>query len=243
MVGELPLQRALIVGVGEASRLAAVALRDAGVRSLMIANRTPENARELADELGAGVASLEELPRTLAEADIIVSATGAADFVVSQAQVEEALALRGGEHMLIIDMAVPRDIDPTVASMERVAVYTLDDLEAIAEANKRERQAEATKVERIVEEEVERFNQWWETRGVTPTIAAIRHRAEELRAAEVLKSFAGVDGLLPDHAAKVDAMTKALVKKLLHDPTKALRDRKDESFTQSARELFALDEE
>jgi glutamyl-tRNA reductase len=243
VVGELPLQRALIVGVGEASRLAAVALRDAGVRSLMIANRTPENARELAEELGAGVASLEEFPHTLAAADIIVSATGAADFVVTRAQVEEAIALRGGEHLLMIDMAAPRDIDPSVAAMDRVAVYTLDDLEAIAEANKRERQAEATKVERIIDEEVERFSQWWGARGVTPTIAAIRHHAEELRSAEVFKSFAGVDGLPPDHAAKVDAMTKALVKKLLHDPTKALHDRKDESFTQSARELFGLDEE
>jgi glutamyl-tRNA reductase len=242
VLGDLSRSHALIVGVGEASRLAAQALRDAGVATITIANRTPENARDLAAEIGADVASLEELPRLLSEADVVVSSTGAADFVIGREQVAEALALRGGASMLMIDMAVPRDVDPRVRTMEGVHVYSMDDLEAIAEANRREREAEAHKVEVIVDEEVERFGQWWESRGVVPTIASMRHRAEEIRVAEVAKSFSGVSGLSPDHAEKVEAMTKALVKKLLHDPTKALRERKDESFTQTARELFKLDD-
>jgi glutamyl-tRNA reductase len=242
VLGDLSRSHALIVGVGEASRLAAQALRDAGVATITIANRTPENARDLAAEIGADVASLEELPRLLSEADVVVSSTGAADFVIGREQVAEALALRGGASMLMIDMAVPRDVDPRVRTMEGVHVYSMDDLEAIAEANRREREAEAHKVEVIVDEEVDRFGQWWESRGVVPTIASMRHRAEEIRVAEVAKSFSGVSGLSPDHAEKVEAMTKALVKKLLHDPTKALRERKDESFTQTARELFKLDD-
>ena len=126
--------------------------------------------------------------------------------------------------------------------MDGVHLFTLEDLESIAEANRRERESEASKVERIVHQEVSKFRQWWDARGVTPTIASIRHQAEEMREAEIAKTFAGVDGLSPEHAEKVEAMTKALVKKLLHDPTKALRERKDESFTQAARELFRLDD-
>ena len=241
-LGELHGRHALILGVGEASKLAARALRDSDIGTLTIANRTPENAHDLGGLVGADVASFDELPQLIAGADVVVSSTGAPDFVVARQTIEEAMMLRRGERLLVIDLALPRDIDPTAAEIDGVSVRTMDDLEAIAEANRREREAESHKVEDIVGQEVVRFGQWWDSRGVTPTIASIRHRAEQLRATEVAKSFNGVGGLSPDHADKVEAMTKALVKKLLHDPTKALRSRKDESFTQSARELFALDE-
>ena len=242
VLGDLARAHALIIGVGEASRLAAQALRDAGAASVTIANRTPEHAHELAADVGADVASLDELPRLLAAADVVVSSTGASDFVIGRGLVEEAMALRGGSPLLMIDMAIPRDVDSLVTTIDGVMVYTMEDLETIAEANRREREAEAHKVERIVDEEVRQFVRWWDAHGTTPTIASIRHRAEEIRAAEVARALSSVGGLSEEHADQVEAMTKALVKKLLHGPTKALRHHNDESFTQSARELFGLDQ-
>ena len=242
VLGDLSRSHGLIVGVGEASQLAAKAVADAGVRSIVIANRTPEHAREIAESVNADIASLDELPRLLAEADIVISSTGAPDFVITREQVAEAVARRNGRPLLIIDIAVPRDVAPEAAQIGGVRLFTMEDIEAIAEANRRERESEAVKVEHIVGQEVGKFRHWWDSRGATPTIAEIRRQAEGMRAAEVAKTFAGESGLSSEHAEKVDAMTKALIKKLLHDPTKALRDRKDESFTQAARELFGLDD-
>jgi glutamyl-tRNA reductase len=241
-MGDLTQRHALIIGVGEASKLAAQALRDAGIASIRIANRTLANAFELSKALSADVATLDRLPEMISEADVVVTSTGAPDFVIDLKMMYEAMSARQDRPLLMIDLAVPRDVDPAVADLDGVTLRTMDDLEAIAEANRRERETEAFKVELIVDEEMDRFNAWWATRGMTPTIAGIRHRAEDIRAAEVAKTIAHVEGLTLEHAERLEAMTKSLVKKLLHDPTKALRDRNDESFTQAARELFALDE-
>ena len=241
-LGDLGSKRGLVVGVGEASRLAAQALRDAGLGELTVANRTRAHAEELAESLGGEAASLDELPRLLAAADVVVTSTGAPDFVITREQIESAMAGRAHRPLLVVDIALPRDVEPTAANVPGVQLHTLDDLEAIAEANRREREAEASKVEAIVAQEVERFRSWWDARGVTPTIASIRHQAEAVRAAEVSRTMPKLNGLSPAQAERIDAMTKALVKKLLHGPTKSLRERRDESFTQSARELFGLDD-
>ena len=240
-LGDLRTKHVLVVGVGEASRLAAQALRDAGLASLTVANRTRAHAQELAESLGGEAAGLDDLPRLLAAADVVVTSTGAPDFVITRAQIEDAMAERRDRPLLVVDIALPRDVDPSAAAVPGVRLYTLDDLEAIAEANRREREAESAKVESIVAEEVARFASLWDARGVTPTIASIRHWAEDIRAAEVRRTLPKLNGLSPEQAERVEAMTKALVKKLLHGPTKSLRERKDESFTQSARELFGLD--
>jgi glutamyl-tRNA reductase len=240
-MGDLATCHALIVGVGEASKLAAQALRDAGVASMTIANRTLANAFDLSKLMGADVATLEDLPRLMGEADIVVTSTGAPDFVIGPSTVHEAMSYRRGRDMLIVDLAVPRDVDPAAGDIEGVTLRTMDDLEAVAEANRRERETEAVKVEAIVDEEVERFSEWWKSRGIIPTIASIRHDAEAVRAAELAKTIAKMTSLQAGDAERLEAMTKSLVKKLLHDPTRALHDRNDESFTQVARELFALD--
>ena len=241
-VGDLSQRHALIVGVGEASKLAAQALRDAGIASIRIANRTLANAFDLSEAVGASVATLDRLPELMGEADLVITSTGASGFLIGPSMVYETMSIRQGQPLLMIDLAVPRDIDPTVGDIEGITLQTMDDLEAIAEANRRERESEAHKVESIIDEEVERFSTWWASRSMTPTITGIRHRAEAIRATEVAKTIAHVEGLTVEHAERLEAMTKSLVKKLLHDPTKALRDRNDESFTQAARELFALDD-
>ncbi len=241
-IGTLEGKRVLIIGVGEASRLAGLALRDAGAASIVIANRTPANAAELAHELDAEVASLDNLASLLAQADLTVTATAAPDFILSASLIEEAATGRDGDPLVVMDMAVPRDVDPAASTAPGVYVYTLDDVESLAEANRQQREAEARHVEAIVAEETAKFRQWWKARGVTPTIAAIRHEAEQIRAAEVARAVGRMDGLSEEDARRIEQMTKALVNKLLHQPTAHLRDRNDESVTQSARRLFGLDE-
>jgi glutamyl-tRNA reductase len=231
--------RALIIGVGEASRLAGLALRDRGVNSLTVANRTPENATALADELDAAVTDLGDLKALIVETDVVITATAAPDFILSAELIQDAMLIRDGRPLMIIDIAVPRDVEPAASELPGVHIFVLDDLEAIAEANRLEREAEVAKVELIVAEELERFRSWWGVRAVTPTIAAIRHRAEEVRASEVAKAIEQMAS--PEDAARLEKMTKALVKKLLHQPTASLRSRNDEAFTRSARDLFGLD--
>ena len=240
-VGPLAEARALILGAGEASRLAAVALRDAGVVRFAVANRTPENAVPLAADLDATLSGLDDLPALLADADVVVTATAAPDIILTAEDVAEAMRRRNGRPLALMDVAAPRDVDPSAGSLPGVSLFTLDDLDAIAEANRAEREAEAGRVEAIVAEETARFRSWWAGRAVTPTIAQMRRRAEELRAAEVARTVARL-GLAEEDAERVEAMTRSLVKKMLHAPTRELRERNDESFTLAARRLFGLDE-
>ena len=241
-VGALEQKHAVVIGVGEASRLAGIALRDAGVGSITIANRTPAHAVPLSLELGATLAPLENLASLLASADVVVTATAAPDFILDRELIKDASSRRGGKPLAIMDLAIPRDVDPSAGDAQGVRIYTLDDLESIAEANRRERESEVEHVEAIIEEEVQSFHSWWKGRAVTPTIAAMRHHAEHLRAEEVSKAVERMDSLSKADAERIEKMTKALVKKLLHRPTEHLRARNDESVTQSARQLFGLDE-
>ncbi len=239
--GPLDQQRALVLGVGEASRLAGVALRDAGATDITVANRTPANAVPLALELGAELQGLDDLTSLLANADVVVTATAAPDYILSRALIQNALERRSGGPLVILDIAVPRDVDPAAAFLPGVLIYTLDDLAAVAEANRREREAEARRVEEIVAEEVERFRAWWDARTVVPTIAAIRRQAEQTRSGEVARAIEQMD-LAPEEIRRIESMTRSLVKKLLHHPTLELRARNDESLTLSARRLFGIDE-
>ena len=241
-LGDLRGRHAVVVGVGDAGQLAARALKDAGLTSLTITNRTLAHAEEMAEQLDAEVAPLDELPKLLTQADVVISSTGAPDFMLSEALVREAMADRPSRPLFLIDIAVPRDVDPLVAALPDVHLYTMYDLEMVAEANRQEREAAALHVEAIVVEEVDRFQSWWSSLAVTPTISAIRHQAEARRADEVRRALAKLTGLSTEERERIEAMSKALVKKLLHNPTRALRSRKDQPFTQAARELFGLDE-
>ena len=241
-LGDLQHKQALVIGVGDAGRLAARALRDAGISSLVIANRTLAHAQDLAEQLEAQVAPLEELPSLIQEADIVVSSTGAPDFMVTQEMVTEARAQRLERPLFLIDVAVPRDVDPAVAGLPGVELYTMYDLELVAETNRREREAEATKAEVIVQEEVARFQAWWDSLEARPTIAAMRRSAESVRAAEVERVVAGLPELSAEGRRRIEAMSKALVKKILHNPTRSLNERTEEAFVQVARELFGLDQ-
>ena len=197
----------------------------------------------MAQDLGAAAAPLSELPSLLRKADIVVSSTGAPGIVLTADALAEAMASRTGRALVAVDLAMPRDVDPSAAGIDGIRLYTTRDLESVAEANHRERAAEAEQAEAIVEEEVARFAAWWKERDVRPVVAALHSRADAIRDAEVRKTLARLNGAGEESREAIEAMSKALVKRLLHDPTRTLLTRNDNSLTGAARELFGLDEE
>jgi len=243
LTSDLESRTAVIVGVGEASALAGQALRDAGVSSLVVANRTPSHGEELATDLGAVVAPLDDLSALIGDADVVVTSTGASDFVLSADVVQRSMSGRAGRPLVVMDLAMPRDVEPAAADIPGVHLYSMYDLELIAEANHKEREVEAVKAETIVADEVAKFRTWWKAQEVTPTIAGIRDHAESIRLAEVARTLKRLNGAGPEAADAVDALSKALVKKLLHGPTRTLHDRNDQALTEAARALFGLAEE
>jgi glutamyl-tRNA reductase len=243
LLGDLRSRKALVVGVGGASKLAAQALKDAGVEWLVITNRTPQHAEELAQDLGATVAPLDMLPELLTQADIVITSTAAPEYLIGQLLLGKVMPQRQGRPLFLMDLAMPRDVDPAVEGMPGVHVYDLDHLEMVAEANRREREVEALKVEAIVDEETAKFQAWWEAQQVTPTISAIHHHAERVRSTELKRTLRSLAHLPAKDLQRIEALSKALVKKLLDAPTRSLRDRGDEEHTQAARKLFGIDEE
>lgn len=224
---ELAGLTALLVGAGEMAELAAEHLLSGGVKTVLVANRTLARAVELSTRLGGGGAySLDDLPQALALADIVVSSTGASAAVITPEMARRILRQRRGRPLFFIDIAVPRDVDPAVGELDGAYVYDIDDLTQVVEANRQNRAGEALAAEAIVAEEVVKFSAWLSSLSLVPTIAELSAKAEELRAAELARTLRDL-GLDPDDAptaAAIDRLTKALVKKLLHDPIMFLRE-------------------
>jgi glutamyl-tRNA reductase len=209
-------KRVLLVGAGRTSELTARNLRSRGAAVTAVANRTLEHAERLADELGARALLLEDVEQVLSTADIVVSSTSAPGFVLMAEQLAPALRARRGRPVLFVDLAVPRDIDPALASVDGCFVYDVDDLEAVVAASLEGRRAEAVNAERIVAAEAERFHAWQASLAVVPAIASLRAFAEEIRSSELAR----VEGKLPEsERAVVDTVTAQIVNKLLHLPT------------------------
>jgi glutamyl-tRNA reductase len=232
----------LVLGAGEAARLATEALVEHGVGEVLVVNRTAERAQALAGELGGRALPLARLVEGLAQADIVIAAADAPEPLVSRPAVAAAMQERRGRPLLMIDIGMPRDCDPAVEDLFGVRYFDLDDLQAIAAEHYAARAAELDRVVAIVEEETARFLDWWEQLQITPTIAALTDRAERLRAAEVAKSLRRLD-LSEEQRGQLDLLTKAIVRQLLHDPISTLRERGDRAdYIDAARLLFRLDE-
>ena len=239
---ELEHATVLVIGAGEAGRLAASALVDHGVREVLVVNRTASRAEALAAELGGRALPLDDLARALAQADIAIAAADTPEPLVSRDAVEHAMADRAGRSLLLIDIGMPRDCDPAVGEVGGVTYYDLDDLQAIAAEHRAARANELERVQAIVDEEAARFVQWWDRLQVIPTITALTDRAEQIRTTEVAKSLRRLQ-LSEEQQSQLDLLTKAIVKQLLHDPIAALRDRGDsEDYVDAARRLFRLDD-
>ncbi|MDI6857255.1 MAG: glutamyl-tRNA reductase [Dehalococcoidia bacterium] len=243
-LGDLASLSVLVISAGEAGKLAASALRENGASRIFVTSRTLERARRLAADLGGQALPFSRLPSALAESDIVISSTGAPSFLIQPETVKEAMVRRDGRSLLFIDIAVPRDVHPSVREIEGVHLYDIDDLQAAAEANLRSRLKEVAKVEAMVEEEANRFGDWARSLRALPTVAAIRKQAEAVRQAELARTFARLPGLSDEERARIEALSAAIVKKLLHRPIARLKAKEyGHLYVQAARELFGIDDE
>jgi glutamyl-tRNA reductase len=240
--GDLDGCRVLLVGAGGVSELAARNLASRGATIGWVASRTLERARELAERHGAEALALDGLAARIAEADIVVASTSAPDFVIKAADVPA----RRGRPLFLIDLAVPRDIDPAAAELDGVYVYDIDDLEAVVSESLSGRRREAERAEAIVAQEAARFRDWQASLEVVPAIASLREWAERVRSGEVAKAEARLGRLSESERETVESLTTQIVNKLLHLPIVRLKQAaatEGPAYVETARHLFGLGEE
>jgi len=243
-LGTLDGLRVLVVGAGEMAEGTAVALRGAGVGEIAVTNRTTDRAVSLAARVAGRVHPFADLALAIAEADLVVSCTGAGSVVIDTDTVEHGLAHRGGRPLLVVDIAVPRDVDDAVGHLAGVTLLNLDDLRNWAERGLQLRAGEADRVRAIVGEEVERHMLDSVARQAAPLVAALRAKAESIRTAELDRFQGRLSDLSPAQREVVEALTMGIVNKLLHEPSVRLRDDagspRGERYASAVRELFDL---
>jgi glutamyl-tRNA reductase len=241
---DLHRKKVLLIGAGETGALAARHLISKGVGDITITNRTHARAVELANELHAKVAVFDDFPRVMADVDIVITATAAPDTVVKHDMVREAIRHRRNRTLLIIDIALPRDVDPSVDELPNVFLKDIDALQGIVDQNLEKRRMEIPRAETIVTEEVVNFFIWFNALEATPTIQQLREKFEQVRVAELDKFRAKIGSA---DLEIVDMLTKRIVNKLLHPTMVSLKEPVDDSAVLAARlqvlrEVFDLDE-
>jgi glutamyl-tRNA reductase len=245
--GELEGRSILLVGAGKISDQAARNLLSRKARIAFVANRTLDRAEELARRFGAEALPLERIEEELAGADVLVSSTSSAGFVLDAAAVERALRARRGRQLLLIDLAVPRDLDPAIRDLDGCYLYDIDDLEAIVAETLSGRRREAERAESIVAAEAEKFHEWHASLDVVPAIASLRARAEEIREAELRKADAVLARLDEGQRRAVESITAQIVNKLLHLPTVRMKQAAAAAdgvvYAEAVRHLFGLGED
>lgn len=214
--------KALVIGAGQMAQRAAWYLRKHDVSRILIANRNAERARDLAQRVDGAAVSWHAIPATIADVDIVISATAAPDAIVQATMVATAMEQRPDRPLVLVDLAVPRDIEPGVAVLPHVRLATVDDLAGTLDERSAQQQAEIPRAEAIVAVERAAFSAWLAARAVTPLIGAIRTEAERIRQTELRRFFGDADPS-PADAERLDALTKAIVNKLLHHPTVRLK--------------------
>ncbi|HJZ47944.1 MAG TPA: glutamyl-tRNA reductase [Roseiflexaceae bacterium] len=240
-LGDLRRQRLLVVGAGKIAELALKHLRGEPPRSVTVVSRTLARAQALADAYGVRALPFEQLEQALRDADVVVSCTASAGVVIDAELVQRA---REGvlAPLLLLDQAVPRDVDERVKSLANVRVFDIDDIRAICEANRAARSAEVAKAEALVADEVAKFMEWWAAQEVVPTIRALRERAEAIRQAEIERTFSRLPDLSPREQDAINALSAAIINKLLHQPITSMKDpASGGEFARVVQQLFQLD--
>ncbi len=246
-LGDLTGKRVIVIGAGETGELTARALTEQGVRSVFVANRHYDRAIGLAQRFGGQAVRFDALPAALEEADIVLSSTSSPHNIIGRDELAAVMERRGGRPLLLIDIAVPRDIDPAVAELKGVHLRDVDDLQRVVERNVSGREAESHHADALIERELERFQRWLATLDVVPTITALHERGEEI-ARQVLAENAGRwEGLTEPDRERLELMATTIVKRLLHQPVVRLKAADEEqrtyAYVQALRELFGLEEE
>ncbi len=247
--GELSLHRAMLIGAGEMAELAALHLLNNGLKEILVANRTLERARELAHRFKGQPLCLEDLFKYLPQADIVISSTGSSSAIIRARDLSEVLKKRKHRPMFFIDIAVPRDIDPDVNQLDNVYLYDIDDLQEVVEENLAGRKEEARKAEKIVDQEVDKFEKWLSSLDLSPTIVDLLNKGEAIARKEVKKSLRNLPQEVDPKTIQIlEHLAVSLVGKLYHEPIVFLKRRAQEEgsaekFIDLARKIFNLDEE
>jgi glutamyl-tRNA reductase len=242
--GEIERLTVLVVGAGEMGELTAKNLVDNGAGKIVVINRTWERAQELAERFGGKAVAWEALGDMLGKVDIVITSTGSPEPVFDTALVEPAIKKKEGRPLVFIDIAVPRDVDVSVGAIPNVSLYDIDDLQSVVERNLRERENEVAKVKSIIDEELSYFVSWMRCQDVVPTIVALRKRLDKIRRTEIAKHGGRLDLNDRDRNA-LEAMTQAMVNKILHTPTVRLKSQATDGacglYIDALKELFDLD--
>jgi glutamyl-tRNA reductase len=242
--GDLTGKGVMLLGAGEMAELALRHLVGAGCPRVTVTNRTQERATELAAEFGGRAVPFEAFPDALADADIVVCSTGAEDYVIDPDMVSRAIRARGHRPVFLIDISVPRNIDPAVNRVDDAYLYDIDDLQQVVDANLEERAAEARKAHLIVDAEVEGTARWLRSLEVVPTITALRSHAESIAKGELEKTLGRLNHLSEADRKAVEGLASAIINKLLHSPFTSLRREAQEDngadILEAARRLFDL---
>lgn len=236
--GDLRSKHVLILGAGKMGELAVQNLHGSGVGKVTVMNRTLQKAEELANRFDGNAKGINELQCGLIEADILISSTGAKNFVITKEMVTHVEKMRKGRPLFMVDIAVPRDLDPKLADLDSVFLYDIDDLQGIVEANLQERKVAAEKIELMIEEEIVQFKQWINTLGVVPVIAALRNKALTVQA-ETMESIERKMPNLTERERKVlNKHTKSIINQLLKDPIVKVKELSAEPNAQESLDLF-----
>jgi len=244
-VGDLSQSSVVVIGAGETAELTARALSEQGVTTMFVANRRIERARELAQRYGGDVGSLDELPQRMIDADIVVASTSSPHPIIGVSELEMMMEARDGRALLLIDIAVPRDIEDGCDEIPGVRVLNMDDLQNAAARNLQVREGERELASEIIEDEIERFSGWMAQQGATPTIAALREHGSSIVEQVLAENDGRWESASSRDVVRVEAIARAVMQRLLHEPTirtKALEQGGGHGRIAVLRELFGLDE-
>jgi glutamyl-tRNA reductase len=239
-LGDLRDRHVVVVGAGETSELTAQALAGEGVATVFLANRRADRARSIAQRFGGHVVPLHDLPQQLIAADIVVSSTSSPHPIIGVAELEQVMGERDGRPLLMIDIAVPRDIDPACGDLDGVSLYDIDDLQTVVAATLSSRGAEVVTATEIVEDEIKRFARWMGQQDVLPAIADLREHGRDIVDQVLAENRGRWEGATERDLARIDAVARAVMQRLLHEPTIRLRE-SGHGRVELVRELFGLD--
>jgi glutamyl-tRNA reductase len=241
VMGDLATRSVVVIGAGETAELTARALAEQGVHTIFVANRRADRARSLAGRFGGQVVALESLPARLEDADIVVASTSSPHPIVEADGLELVMRRRGGRPLVIIDIAVPRDVEHACGELPGVTLYDIDDLQAVVARNLRVREAERERAEEVVEEEIQRFARWMAQLDVMPTIAALRDHGAEIVEQVLAENANRWESASARDMARVEAVARSVMQRLLHEPTIRLK-QSGHGRQQVLRELFGLED-
>lgn len=243
IIGDLSNSKMLIIGTGQAGKLVARVARERGINNITIASRTRERAFHLAEMLHGRPIALDNLIKEMVNSDIVITCAGAPHWLLDLQTVGKSMQKRLSGPLVIIDIALPRNVDPAVADLDNVFLYNIDDLNRVSDENRQQREMEISHAEEIINHEIDEFIQWWKQFKVRPTITSLMSHAEQVRTQQLNKTLKKLPPLNDEQLQSLESMTKSIVTKILKDPVHYLHNNQSSEQIQLVREMFRLDGE